>query len=127
MKTKMHPIKDFPSTVNELINHPSWDGFISDKLGNDLFINDPDRADRNYNAAEDGADGSTHAEHIEDWREFVDILESEASSLINCADSDEEADKLQNELNDAVEFIRADIDKCEAWHVANGSIDEQIG
>jgi hypothetical protein len=33
------------------------------------FWNEPDRAKRCYDAAEFGADGKTHAEVIEDWRE----------------------------------------------------------
>ena len=33
------------------------------------FINEPDRAERCYDAAKDGCDGKTHAEVIEDWRE----------------------------------------------------------
>ena len=33
------------------------------------FINEPNRAARCYDAAEDGGDGKTHAEVIEDWRE----------------------------------------------------------
>ena len=36
------------------------------------FINEPERASRCYDAAEFGADGKTHAEVIEDWRESFD-------------------------------------------------------
>jgi hypothetical protein len=36
------------------------------------FINEPDRAARCCDAAEDGCDGKTHAEVIEDWRESFD-------------------------------------------------------
>ncbi len=51
-----------------------WDSFISDKLGNNLLLTDPDRANRLHKAAENGADGSTHAEQIEDWREFLFLV-----------------------------------------------------
>ena len=43
-------------TLDQLINTDEFMMFISDKLGNDLFINDPDRADRIHEAAEFGCD-----------------------------------------------------------------------
>jgi hypothetical protein len=107
-------------TAKELLAHPRWDGFISDKLGNDLFINDPDRAERIHEAAEDGGDGSTHQEHIDDWREFAEILHREASRR---AESDEEATRIDADYDALVE----DIDRSEKWHVDNGTINEEVG
>ena len=105
----------FPTTVRRLLEHPAWDGFISDKLGNDLFISDPERANRNHEAAEHGEDGSFPAEHIEDWREFAAILEREYSRAC-------ETDADEIELANAVEDLEADIAKCELWHETNGSL-----
>jgi len=122
MKTKTA----LPTTVNELLNHPAWDGFISDKLGNDLFINDPDRAERIHDAAEDGCDGSTHAEHIEDWREFADILEREAQR--NCdGETDKQTDAKEKAVETAFAALTADIDACEKWHEDNGSLHSVVG
>jgi hypothetical protein len=117
----------FPSTVRELLEHPAWDGFIGDKLGNDLFINDPDRASRNYDAAENGSDGSTHAEHIEDWREFAGIIESDARSALNACETDEEYNAAESALDAQVSALTADIDECEKWHSENGSLETVIG
>lgn len=103
----------FPRTVRELLAHPRWDGFIGDKLGNDLFINDPERAERLHDAAEHGEDGSTADEHVEDWREFAEILEREARR--KC-----ETDEQEAELEQAADALEADIARAEKWHAENG-------
>lgn len=105
----------FPKTIDELINHPQWDGFIGSTLGSDLFINDPERAERIHKYAETGSDGSTHAEHIEDWREFADMLFRSLSW-------DE-----REELEPTYDALISEIDSCEAWHEKNGSLYEVIG
>ncbi len=117
----------FPTNVTDMLGRRDYDSFISDKLGNDLFISDPDRADRIWKASEDGADGSTHAEHIEDWREFAKIIYGEERRRINKAESDEEADAIEAEIENAYDALIADIDRVEAWHEKNGSLHEQIG
>lgn len=117
---------ELPTTVHALLNHPGWDGFISDKLGNDLFINDPDRAARIHDAAEDGCDGSTHAEHIEDWREFADILEREAQRDCD-GETDDETDENEKAVETAFAALSADIDACEEWHRENGSLEIVVG
>lgn len=120
MKTQL------PATIHELTNSQAWDYFIADRLGNDLFLSDPDRAERIHKAAEDGADGSTHQEVIEDWRDCVEQIRADA-----CRESygmdDAEEDKAEAEINAWHERIMAEIDACENWHEANGSLHEQIG
>lgn len=111
----MKKIHEFPKTVADLLAHHEFDGFISSKLGNDLFINDPERAERIHEYAESGGDGSTHAEHIEDWREFADMLFRSLSW-------DE-----REEIEPAYDALMAEIDACEAWHQKNGSLHEMIG
>jgi len=105
----------FPETIKELLNNPQYDGFIGSKLGNDLFISDPDRAERIHEAAEYGSDGSTHYEIIEDWREFADML---FRSLTG--DEREEAESSSDILHLAIK-------QCEEWHEKNGTLHEQLG
>ncbi len=62
-------------------------------------------------AAEFGADGSTHAEHIQDWREaFSDWMKWERRK--DCP-----------MFTDAVD---AYFDSVEAWHEKNGTLYEQV-
>ena len=84
--------------------------FNKDHLGNDLFINDPDRAGRIHEGAINGCDGSTHQERIDDWREFLS----------------EYADSL-GMLNRTKTFIELEIDDIEDWHQKNGSLNTVIG
>ena len=104
-----------PITIEDLLSLPQWDSFIESRLGNDLFISDPDRADRMHEAAEHGADGSTHYEIIEDWRDF-------ARDLFRSLSMDESEDEEKN-----YEALIAEIDSCEAWHDHNGTLHDQLG
>lgn len=106
------------STLEEMYGSMEFDAYISDKLGNDLFINDPERAERIHEAAEAGCDGSTHAEVIEDWRDFLNNL--------TLFDPEIEGDKGDITDEDYTR-IEAEIDACEAWHQKNGSLNQQIG
>ena len=87
--------------LGEMLNSPEYQAFESDVYGNDMFINDPERAERVYAAAEHGCNGSYHAEVIQDWRNFLNIADY----------SDE-----------ILEHILAEIDACEDWHEQNGSL-----
>ena len=116
-----------PRTISELLNVPAWEYFQESKLGNDLFISDPDRADRIHEAAEDGCDGSTHAEHIEDWREFADQLKDDCSSYAYRMDDETEAAAYELEYEAAFDALAEAIDKCEAYHEEQGIIHEQVG
>ena len=61
-------------SLREMLDSEEWQAFESDKLGNSLYLEDPERADRIQEAAGGGCDGSTHGEHIDDWREFLGCL-----------------------------------------------------
>jgi hypothetical protein len=104
-----------PITIDDLLNLRQWHSFIESRLGNDLFISDPDRADRMHEAAKHGADGSTHYETIEDWRDF-------ARDLFRSLSMDDRDDEEKN-----YETLIAEIDSCEEWHNHNGSLHEQLG
>ena len=94
-------------TLEEMYNTREYMAYIADKLGNDLFINDPDRAERIHNAAEQGCDGSLHCEIIEDWREFLDMSDGI---------SEEDRDNITKQ-----------IDEVEKWHMDNGSLFTEVG
>lgn len=109
---------EFPRTLREIIEHPRFQPFGSDS---DDWIDNPDRMERCHEAAEDGCDGSTHAEIMDDWREFLERLEREAKRKTHWHD------RVEAEIERRAESIREEIDKCEAWHEKNGSLDKQAG
>ena len=74
----------------------------------DDWINDPERMERCDEAAEDGWDGSTHRENLEDMRETLHRIIPYRCERFRCAADD---------------YIDAAIE----WHTANGTIDEQVG
>ena len=109
---------DFQS-LESLYRSQEYEYFISDKLGNQLFMTDPERAERLDVYAADGCNGSTHAEIIGDWREFLESLKS----------FDPEFDDEEGEYDITMEQYRkiaAEIDDCEKWHIENKSIDTII-
>jgi len=116
---RLHDLK----TVSDLISLSEYDSYISDKLGNDLFINDEERAARIAAAAENGADGSYHAEHLQDMRDFISdclkIFDTEYDDI-------EEIEKY--DITDIQEkALSAEIDEIELWHEKNGSLWHEIG
>ena len=93
-------------TLNDMLNSDAYQRWESVRLGNDLFISDPERAARIHEYAKEGLDGSTHDEVIQDWRDYI-------------ADADlPDADK---------ESLMEEVDAAEQWHIENGSITNVIG
>ena len=109
---------EFPRTLQELYSHPDFLPFGS---SSDDWLSDPDRMERCHDAAEHGAEGSTHAEIMGDWREFLARLEDEANRKAWAHD------RVSAEIERRVAAITAEIDACEAWHEANGSLEEMVG
>lgn len=109
-------IESFPQSLRDLYSHPEFVPFGS---SSDDWINDPDRMERCHEAAEHGCDGSTHAEVIQDWRDFLDTLEKDARR--SC-----ETDAEETALEETVARITEEIYSCEAWHKANGSLYMEI-
>lgn len=70
-----------------------------------------DRYERCHDAAENGADGMTHREAINDWRAAFHCLMCVRAHAIE-------------RLATAVDNY---FDGLESWHENNGSIDQQIG
>lgn len=98
--------ENIPANLNEMFNTKEYQEFEASILGNDLWYHDSDRAKRIYNYAEDGMNGSTHEEVINDWREFLEFADYPEKVI----------EKLLNA-----------IDGCEAWHEKNGSLYTIIG
>ena len=92
--------------LNAMIRSREFEGWQSDKLGNFLCIEDPDRFNRIQEEAENGGDGSTHYETIMDWNEFLD------SQKLPC----KVADRISNEIA-----------TCYNWHESKGSLHSVIG
>lgn len=78
------------------------------------FINEPERAARCYDAAEYGADGKTHAEVIEDWRDAFSNWMSDRQ-------------RWGKEHNRFEQGVLDKIEECELWHYFNGSLYQEIG
>jgi len=109
---------EIPQTLEELYNHPDFRPFGS---SSDDWINDPDRAERCNDAAEYGADGSKHYEVIQDWKEFL-------SDLFRDYRRGNDEDEITDAELDAIEeAISAEIDACEAYHEAKGTLHDEIG
>lgn len=58
--------------VGEFVRSEGFQNFSSERAND--FINEPGRAARCYEGAEHGTDGSTHAERIDDMRDYWDAL-----------------------------------------------------
>lgn len=119
MKTKSEPSWPF-ANLDEMIRSQAFEYFRENRLGNDLWINDPDRADRIRVAAEDGCDGSFHAERIQDWRDFLSDYREYDPEF----DEPFQDGRLPAEIIDA---ITAEIDACEAYHESKGTLWEEVG
>jgi hypothetical protein len=84
----------------------------------DDWINDRERMERCDAAAENGCDGSTHAERIDDMRDsFRDWIRY--------------GRRKRNAFTAGYERFETAVldyfDALERWHEQNGSLDEQIG
>lgn len=108
---------EFPSTLEELRHHPEFQPFGS----NDDWVNEPERMERVWAAAEHGANGSTHAEILGDWYAFLHRLRNEALGVAL------HHDRVSAEISRRAAAIYAEIEACEVWHAERGSLTEQVG
>lgn len=84
---------------------------------NEDWIRDSERMQRCDKAAENGSDGSTHREIIEDWRKgFAHFLRygGKRNAFSKGYDRFEAG-------------VNAHFDAVEVWHTKHGSIDEEVG
>ncbi len=116
-KMKTRNAIDFPATLRDLQSHPDFEPFGS----NDDWVNEPERMGRCWEAAEHGADGSTHAEILGDWWEFLHRLRHTALGIAL------HHDRVSAEIERRADSIGAELEACEAWHAENGTLNEEIG
>lgn len=107
-KTSHARVKAF---VDDFIRSDYVNAFTAERDSD--FFNEPDRASRCADAAEDGADGKTHAEVIADWRDAFDAMLRDR--------------KAWNDPERFATAVRRAFDDVEDWHEKNGSLHEQIG
>lgn len=119
----------FPITVSDLLAYGNqyFYRWQSEKLGNDLFINAPERAARIDKAAADGGDGSLHCEHIDDMREFAGILYGEYVSALSDIENDEQYGDAEDRLLKRLTKLDDDFKQLEEWHIKNGSYEQEVG
>jgi hypothetical protein len=109
-------------TLEDLYKSEEFQIYIEQTLGNDLFIRQPDRANRIYNAAEYGCNGSTHEEVIDDYLSFLKTLKVFDPNFNN------ENEKENCDIEQAVfDLIEKEIEECREWHRKNGSLFNEIG
>jgi hypothetical protein len=110
------------TNLQDVLESTEYAYFIESKLGNDLFINDPERAQRMHDYAEDGCDGSTHQEVINDWRDYLDTL------TIFDPDWHEDSDKARCDITQSVyDAITAEINSAESDLERKGILFSVIG
>lgn len=112
MKALSDILPGFPVTLRDLYSHPDFRPFPQSSDG---WINDPERMERCHDAAEDGCEGSYHSEIIQDWRDFLDTLSADAARKIEFGELEDD------------EEIEAEIDTCEAFHEAQGTLYSEVG
>jgi hypothetical protein len=108
-----------PRTIRDIIDAPDFHPF---PRSSDEWLYSPDRMKRVTNAAEHGEDGSTHAEIIEDWRDYAREKYREARRAL---DYDDEAGEAQLDADEAQ--LDAELDACETWHKERGTLHRLTG
>lgn len=133
-----------PESVSDVLSVSEWsEAYYNWSARNsEDFINCPDRAARCYDAAADGCDGSTHAENIDDFREYGnDLFYDLNKALEQAIDSHPAQDTLGDDSPEWCELVNlwwedfekceqaysADVDALEDWHDKNGSLNQQVG
>ena len=89
----------------------AWDHDNRSFGGGAIILTDPDRLDRIMAAAEDGGEGSTNVEIIQDWRDAWDCFVRDYKNPIDRID----------------EAVRIAIDTVEAWHEDHGTLHKEVG
>ncbi len=70
------------TTIPEMLQSRDFQAFQESALGNDLWFENPERAQRLHEYSENGSDGSTHAEMIKDWRDYLSRFREEEDESI---------------------------------------------
>lgn len=109
------------TNLHEMLASHDFEAYQSDRMGNNLWFENPELAERGEEYAKDGADGMTHGEHIEIWRDFLGTLRIFDPAY------DEIEYRARCDIEESVyQTIAGEIDACEAWHDKNGSLNRII-
>lgn len=109
--------------VSAFLSSEYFSNWQAERIESGSYSHNEDRRDRYtrcYDAAENGADGSTHRERIEDMREaFRDWLHdyNRNNSRLPFAEYPYRVEAA----------VMAHFDNVEQWHIDNGSIDQEVG
>lgn len=109
--------------IDAFLSSEYFANWQSEHIESGSYSRDSDRRDRfnrHYDAAENGADGSTHREHIEDMRE------SFRSWLHDRNRSNRRLPFAEYPYRIETAAMKH-FDDLEDWHTKNGSIDEEVG
>lgn len=79
----------------------------------ELYLSDPERADRMEKAAENGAEGSTHQEVIDDWRKAFSFWVR--------------GRKRWTQPERFIAAVEEHFDSVEKWHEEHGTLDQEVG
>ena len=101
----MNLADDTIETLDDLLQSDYWQRY-REYVESTMAIDDPDRFYRVLDYANHSGDGSTHGEHIDDWRQALSDLD------------------LPDNVRQA---IVTEIDLCENWHFKHGSLDTIVG
>ncbi len=113
------------SNLNEMLNSEEFQAYQSDTLFNiqHHILNTDVDVDNMIEANEMGLFGLTHQHFIDSWREYLDtlrIFDPEFDDLEGYLDG-------EYDLHDSVlQSILKEIDKCEQYHIAQNTINQEI-
>lgn len=108
--------KRVKAIVDKLLRSESFSYWVSEEVDSGSYSRNSDKRDRYsrcYDAAENGADGSTHQECINDMRAFW-------NHVVRSRRSNGTIDRLD-------EAVIKHFDDLESWHEANGSLYDEVG
>lgn len=121
-------MKKNPTTVSELITFNRQEFYRWQSIRHEsMILDDTERYSRCYEAAADGCDGSTHAENIDDMREYGDeVYAAIEREIEDSSETDSEAADRLEAMGADFAALRADFAALESWHENNGSLESLV-
>lgn len=109
-------------TLKEMYDSDGYQRYLDTILGNDLYISNPERANRLNDCAKDGLNGSTYGEIIGDWQSYlnnVNVFDPDLHDAEDIAKYD-----ITTDIRDS---IQREIDDRYNYFLAAGTLDEIPG
>lgn len=108
--------------LKSMITSEGYQEWIDAKLGQDLFISDPERADRIAEGAEAGTMGSTNWEVIHDHMEYLNNLS------VFYPDESEDMEIVDFDITEATyKAIENELVEIEQYHKDVGTLEMEVG